>query len=192
MDRKAADGFRSPATGQYHAGMRLCVIAFAAGILLVQRQPELPSWQWPLVLGSLLVLPAGLGRGALWRVLVFFGCLALGVGWAAWRAESRLANHLPGDLEGRDVIVSGVVANLPQPFAQGVRFEFAVNSALTADGQVATLPPRVMLSWYASRGRDEVAEVPSLQPGEVWQLTVRLRRPHGNANPGGFDYSIEV
>ncbi|MGI4846704.1 MAG: ComEC/Rec2 family competence protein [Janthinobacterium lividum] len=29
---------------------------------------------------------------------------------------------------------------------------------------------------------------PQLQPGERWQLTVRLRRPHGNANPYGFDY----
>ena len=27
-----------------------------------------------------------------------------------------------------------------------------------------------------------------MRPGEVWQLTARLRRPHGNANPGGFDY----
>lgn len=25
-------------------------------------------------------------------------------------------------------------------------------------------------------------------PGERWRLTVRLRRPHGNANPQGFDY----
>ena len=27
-----------------------------------------------------------------------------------------------------------------------------------------------------------------LHPGERWRLTVRLRRPHGNANPQGFDY----
>ena len=27
-----------------------------------------------------------------------------------------------------------------------------------------------------------------MQPGERWQLTVRLQRPHGNANPYGFDY----
>ena len=27
-----------------------------------------------------------------------------------------------------------------------------------------------------------------LHPGERWRFTVRLRRPHGNANPHGFDY----
>jgi competence protein ComEC len=29
---------------------------------------------------------------------------------------------------------------------------------------------------------------PEVLPGERWHLTVRLQRPHGNANPGGFDY----
>jgi competence protein ComEC len=28
----------------------------------------------------------------------------------------------------------------------------------------------------------------AMHPGERWRLTVRLQRPHGNANPGGFDY----
>ena len=27
-----------------------------------------------------------------------------------------------------------------------------------------------------------------MHPGERWRFTVRLRRPHGNANPHGFDY----
>ena len=27
----------------------------------------------------------------------------------------------------------------------------------------------------------------TLLPGERWQFTVRLRRPHGAFNPGGFD-----
>ena len=36
------------------------------------------------------------------------------------------------------------------------------------------------LGWYQTR------ETPAL--GERWQLAVRMKRPHGNANPGGFDY----
>jgi competence protein ComEC len=49
------------------------------------------------------------------------------------------------------------------------------------------VPPHVALSWYAGRygARQAVGDV---QPGQRWQLTVRLQRPHGNANPGGFDY----
>ena len=42
------------------------------------------------------------------------------------------------------------------------------------------LPASVRLSWYGPE------TVPRL--GEVWQLRVRLRRPHGYSNPGGFDY----
>jgi competence protein ComEC len=30
--------------------------------------------------------------------------------------------------------------------------------------------------------------LPDIHPGERWQLTVRLKRPHGLANPHGFDY----
>jgi competence protein ComEC len=43
---------------------------------------------------------------------------------------------------------------------------------------VLRLPVR--LNWYR--------RVPPLRAGERWQLTVRLKAPHGLANPGGFDY----
>src|SRR5690606_6412365 len=68
--------------------------------------------------------------------------------------------------------------SLPQKTERGWRFEFAVE-------QPATLPRRVSLVWY-ERGND--ADAPALQAGERWQLVVRLRRPHGNLNPHGFDY----
>ncbi|MFX5510376.1 DUF4131 domain-containing protein, partial [Acinetobacter baumannii] len=32
--------------------------------------------------------------------------------------------------------------------------------------------------------------VPDLRPGDRWRLQVRLKRPHGNANPDGFDYEL--
>src|SRR5690606_7639089 len=32
------------------------------------------------------------------------------------------------------------------------------------------------------------AGFPALVPGERWQLTVRLKRPRGTANPHAFDY----
>jgi len=42
------------------------------------------------------------------------------------------------------------------------------------------LPARIRLTWL----------LPATAPGfgETWRLAVRLRRPHGYANPGGFDY----
>ncbi len=47
---------------------------------------------------------------------------------------------------------------------------------------------RIMLSWYqGNRDGEEFVRQP-LRPGERWQMTVRLKRPHGNSNPNGFDY----
>ena len=42
------------------------------------------------------------------------------------------------------------------------------------------------LGWYADRS----GELPVLISGQRWQLTVRLKRPHGHANPGGFDVEV--
>ena len=166
--------------------MRLNILAFAAGIVALQMQPELPTvWPWALA-GVLLALPAFFWRGV-WpaRLIGILACVAIGFAWAAWRAEIRLADALPAAWEGRDIELVGVVAALPQEFSQGSRFEFAVETVSTA---TAVVPPRIMLSWYqGQRDGEEFVRQP-LKPGERWQLTVRLKRPHGNANPNGFDY----
>ena len=164
--------------------MRLPILAFAAGVIALQIQPELPvAWAF-LLAGSALF-----GLGALWRSslrlpFLMAAGLLLGFGWAAWRAELRLADELPIAMEGRDVEIVGIIAGLPQGFANGSRFEFDVERVATVG---AAVPGRIMLSWYRGRGEGE-AELPPLQPGERWRLTVRLKRPHSNANPGGFDY----
>ena len=72
------------------------------------------------------------------------------------------------------------MAELPQILDDGVRFAFAI------DDSGDQLPDRVLLSWY--RGRGEDAPLPVVQAGERWRFVVRLKRPHGSANPGGFDY----
>lgn len=165
--------------------MRLNILAFAAGILIVQMQPELPGWVPWGIAGLVLVLPRLHWSGWPVRTLALLGCLALGVAWGAWRAETRLADQLGADWEGRDIEVVGVVAALPQDFSNGTRFEFDVNFRLTAE---AVVPQRIMLSWYQGRRDDEQFERLQVRPGERWRFTVRLKRPHGNANPGSFDY----
>ena len=169
--------------------MRLNILAFAVAVLGLQTQPVLPDWG-PWAVGGLLlllvqVLPRLRWSGWASRVVVLLACAALGVVWAAWRAEIRLADQLPVEQEGRDVEVVGVIAALPQDFSNGSRFEFDVERVITAG---ATVPGRIMLSWYQGRRDDEPFERLAVRPGERWRFTVRLKRPHGNANPGGFDY----
>jgi competence protein ComEC len=114
------------------------------------------------------------GWGAVW-----VAALCVGFGYAAWRAETRLAVSLPSAWEGRDIDIVGSVKGLPSRDEKGVRFLFEVESA---DAPIAAFPRVIQLSWIA-----ENAPAPLLEPGARWRLSVRLKRPHGNANFGVRD-----
>ncbi len=123
----------------------------------------------------------------------------LAFGASGWRASAYVSDALNPALEGRDVRVTGVVSGLPQPFEGGLRFRFDLISA-TLDGQSVVLPNRLELAWYAgawgrSDATGESAGEPQrtpepVQAGERWQMTVRLKAPHGGVNPHGFDYEL--
>ena len=167
--------------------MRTLILGFAAGAAWLQTQASLPPHAGALlwvVAGAALLVAWLLRRHARWRcVLAPAAGVGLGFYWAAWLAQAALAPQLAPADEGRDITVTGTIASLPYRFEQGVRFNCAVDKALGAK-----VPPLIALSWYAGF-RDEVTnEVGDVQPGELWRLTVRLQRPHGNANPMGFDY----
>ena len=170
--------------------MRLYVLCFAAGIWWLQNQSRLPDFQ-PYWLALVAVLAALLvARHLRWPavryVLIAAMFAASGVLWAGWMAQQRLADALPADWEGRDIELVGVVANMPQPYERSLRFEFDVERVITAQ---ATVPGHLALSWWGTLpGGARPASLPSLHAGERWALTVRLKRPHGNLNPHGFDY----
>jgi competence protein ComEC len=175
--------------------MRSLLLFFALGVFWLQQQAALPdiegvvSWllPWLLALGALAWAARG-GRPAVrWGVLLCAlpATLALGYYWAAASAARRMADELPTAWEGRDVQVSGVIDELPQPGAEhNLRFEFAVERVETPD---AVVPAHISLAWYELRRVGARQTVPDLHAGERWRLTVRLKRPHGNANPHGFD-----
>ena len=185
--------------------------AFAAlggtviGAALQLHQPAL--WMAGVYMALLLAGVAGL----LWRRV--FGRLLLvaalmcgvlaGAGLAGWRAVAYADGALDPTLEGRDLQVTGVVSQMPQRNETGTRFHLDVESARWADARndaPPTVPSRIALGWYgentglwgrAVEGRASAsAVVGELHAGERWQLTVRLRAPHGNLNPHGFDSEL--
>jgi competence protein ComEC len=163
------------------------VLAWCTGVALVQALPALPS---P---AGLLAAAAGVA-GVAWRLrgagttskrlagaaCIVVACLLAGSGYAVWRAQARLADELPPAWEGEDVVVVGIVDDLPRIGARGPRFAFAVEHVATPGARV---PSRVSLAWVEAGD----APLPSVRAGERWRLTVRLVRPHGLANPAGFD-----
>jgi competence protein ComEC len=178
--------------------MRSAILGFVIGIVWLQQQAVLPS---PALAWLLLVLAPVLGwlllrlqrrwlPGYPWlRLPVFVSCgVAIGLAWGALFAQHYLAQELPAEWEGRDITLIGTIDSLPYQFEQGVRFNFAVERVLPEDGILPPVPPRLALAWYSAFRAEELQAVGAVQPGERWQLRVRLRRPHGNANPFGFDY----
>lgn len=168
------------------------ILAFAAGVWLLQQQAALPELFWASLLLPLPLISYGLRRATSWpekglRQLCGTALwLAAGFFWAAFLAQQRLADTLPEAWEGRDIQLSGVIASLPIVSERGPRFEFDVEQVITPGAKV---PAHIQLSWFdGGFGRPAVHPVPPLHPGERWELTVRLKRPHGNVNPFGFDY----
>lgn len=123
------------------------------------------------------------------------GVLALGL--TGLRASVFLSDALDAGLEGRDVLVTGVIAAMPQRNEAGLRFRLDVASA-TLMGQPVQLPPSLYLGWYAGVFGGAGAGLPgelqrqpaAVEAGERWQMTVRLKAPHGGSNPHGFDYEL--
>ncbi len=110
--------------------------------------------------------------------------IAIGIGWAGLFAQVRMSETLPAALEGRDLQVIGVVDSLPDAVASGVRFRLRVDSAHLPDGEKVNIPELLSVGWYA----DDAQNPPTVRPGQRWEFTLRLRLPHGHANPDGFDY----
>ena len=166
--------------------MRSAALGFALGVWSLQQQPALPGVGW-LALFFALTAIAGVGFSK--RVAptvaagaIFVGFIALGFAWAGALAHLRLSDKLDAPLEGNDVVVTGVVAGLPQDFERGVRFDFDVEFSEPG------VPQHIVLSWYGGSVPDELQGLPRVRAGERWRFTVRLRRPHGSFNPHGFDY----
>ncbi|HVC15926.1 MAG TPA: DNA internalization-related competence protein ComEC/Rec2, partial [Rhodanobacter sp.] len=131
-----------------------------------------PHW----CLGSLLLVAVLLcWRMPRWRWLAW---VLLGIVWAAWRGGAAMGARLPRALEGRDFVVIGTIADLPQVRRDASRFDFRVEQA-TLDGKPVALRGRMTVAWYE--------RAPLLQPCTRWRLLLRLKRPRGLRNPGGAD-----
>ena len=144
--------------------------AFVAGVALLESEPTLPDPMWCAWVPAASWL-------ALMRVRTSPLMAAVaGYAWAACIAHVQMGAALPPEVEGRDIEITGTVRGLPDADPLRTRFDLDVQ----ADSRAPGVRGRVRLSWYRARE--------SPPPGSIWRMTVRLHRPHGWRNPGGFDY----
>lgn len=171
--------------------MRPAILGFALGVWACQWQAQLPPAAMLLAVTPAAAVVAALAprlrRPALRRAALTGAAAALGFVWASGFALLRLAENLPAELEGCDLVVTGLVAGLPQALDAGQRFVFEVEQA-----EMPGVPRRLLLGWYRGRAEAESELAQPVHAGERWRLVVRLKRPHGNLNPHGFDYEAQL
>ena len=182
--------------------MVLYALGFLIGVAAFQQLSQLPPWYWGLPV--LMLIPVAIRYPKGWPLLFVGG----GFCWSLLFAHGLLAQDLAPELEGQNLIAEGVISALPTTSPERTRFEFTINTLWKIDNnpgvklqgpanksassdkdtgrtqaaviQLAHIPGKVLLNWY---------DPPTiLNVGQTWRLLIRVKRPHGFRNPGGFDY----
>ena len=162
---------RPPATAVPALGA-LVAIAVLVGTCAVFLLPRLPPPASSATLALLAV--AGWWRLRRWRAVA---AVVFGMAWCALHGATVMQQRLPQRLEGEDLRVLLQVRGLPERSARGLRFDADL---VQVDGFPGLQGRRVRVSSYGDGFLPEA--------GSRWQATLRLRRPRGLVNPGGFDF----
>jgi len=121
--------------------------------------------------------------------------------WVSYLSYDRIEKVLPLDLEKIQLEVEGIVDSLPQDHSFGRRFTLRIfrwKKLTQTEWQTpkeSNFPERISLGWYAPRPffsqqstPVDLSRIPEFIPGQVWRMTVILKRPRGLMNPYTFDY----
>lgn len=153
--------------------MPIWIITFFLGVASITFCQTLPRLFWLLILIPVVLLIKVLSprrRKLLFHILFFI----IGFSWVLLYAHIITFWNLPTELEGKKLLVSGYVVAPPNKKPSGINFEFQTKT-IGLDKSSA----KIKLSWYGNY-------LP-INVGDELQLEVRLKKPHGVLNPGGFD-----
>ena len=175
--------------------MRSRILLFCSGLSVINFIQALPSKGG--ILGSaaiIITLSLGLASLRFGKLIpVFLFCL--GLVWGCYNAQQRLEQRLSPSLVGSVLRVSGVISSLPKHSNKSAGFFFDTQCIEELGAQTIDGDPqgrvclkgleRLHLSWY---GYSRAGQNIKLEAGQRWRLDVKLKRPKGLSNPGGFDY----
>lgn len=152
----------------------ICLMAFCFGVSVLLVSDNIAEW---LTLGGLLFCSIGLVIRFDFAKPILFA--TLGFVWASGHAHFALSNALPKHVESVNIEIQGRVLGLPVQNGNDYRFRFKINEV--TDSKLSKLVgQKIQLSCYRCPM--------NFAAGQRWYLTVRLKRPHGYASWGAFDY----
>ncbi len=178
--------------------MRIFAVFFLLGTLIIQFFQQLPSLIWIGLLLSIsifltilfnkksLKLPQSFQYSLLQQLTTSSSALLLGLLLSTSVAQNQLSKRLSSELEGKDILLQGRVVGVPNAREDGARFRFKIETASlkTEPERFLDLKGMVRLGWFQNQQ--------VVNADERWQLMVRMKRPSGFLNPGGFDYDIPL
>ena len=158
-----------------------CAVAFIVGLCLGAFQSLTSIAGVGVLVVAIVLLKLLSARRVYFLVLV----VAIGYLSAALQASAYRNVWIPKALEGQILSVSGMVVDQPINSYKRSKLLFKINDIQAVGKQIngAWRPlggSRLMLNCYSC--------TTEFAPGQHWQLKVKLKRPHGYANWGGFDY----
>jgi competence protein ComEC len=161
------------------------LLFFSVGIILAGYLPALPSF---LVTGTVLVpvLVIAIFLRKKFIPSLWFLALAVGFFYGVVAGHRLLGNQLLDNLTEQDLVVEGQVIDLPQENNRRQLFTLRVKRAYSPyrpDILFEQFPTKINISSYAEL---------RVKTGEQWRVTVKLRKPRGFVNPGGFDYQASL
>lgn len=134
-----------------------------------------------LVCGLLL---SGLARLSCKKLVCYTNGFCFGLAgfcWASLYLIQLLAWQLPKEFEGQNLTAVGIVNTIPEPYSDHIKFTFKLQE-LSKQQKKLQKSAIIQLNWYKP--------YPKLVVGQRWRLTVKIKRPHGFANPGGFNNEL--
>lgn len=163
------------------------LVGLLAGFFIIQHLAELPSFYHLWLCGIVAIV-------ALWRPIFRpYGLCLLGISIAAmytvYQAEGRLKDQLSAIHEGEVSRLLVRVNELATYHEDSIQFDAEVlESGAIKDG----IPQYVRIYWshspvFSLYQVQKIDDLPEVRPGQVWEMSLQLNRPHSLLNPGGFD-----
>jgi competence protein ComEC len=156
--------------------MKLFILAFLLGVCSIYGIHHITATE--IIILWCVILTYSICFGYWARVvrhyLIMLGFLT-GMLWVMLIAYIQLSKQIPDNLQNQPIVVVGNIVSLPDKQNYETSFLFKTEKIKNAASKKL-----LKLAWYQSSS--------ILHVGEKWQLLVKVKKPHGFANPGGFDY----